>query len=149
MKVIIGSDHAGWNLKQLMKDKLGRRGCQFEDVGTNSGESCNYVDFAVMVAQKVQQTKELGILICGTGNGMCIVANKFKGIRAVVCLNEEMAKYARKHNDANILCLGARILNVDEAIEVAYTFLKTNGPDEERHIGRVKAISEVEKNNFK
>ena len=110
-KLVIGSDHAGYNLKLKIKAHLEARGIEVLDKGTNSPESCNYTIFAHAVCEAVQNGEApLGILVCGTGVGMSMAANKHKGIRACCCENTFSARMTRMHNDANILCLGERVL---------------------------------------
>jgi ribose 5-phosphate isomerase B len=115
------------------------------DVGTFSAESSDYPDFGAKGAQKVCSGEaEMGILICGTGIGMSIVANKFKGIRAAVCWNRETASLAREHNSANILCLGARFLTISECMEITGIFLKTSPKSEDKYLRRINKITSVE-----
>ena len=147
--VIIGSDHGGYSLKESLKVHLSKKGEKIVDLGTNEDSSCDYPDFAAKVAKKVQETGDEGILICGTGLGVCMTANKFKGIRAAVCYDEYTAKMAREHNNANILCLGGRTTKEEDAKKIADIFLSTDSSEEERHKRRVAKISEIEKNNFK
>ena len=144
MKIIIGSDHGGFGLKEKIKKHLSSKDIETEDVGTDSNESCDYPDFGAKVAKKVQEGG-LGILVCGTGLGMSMTANKFKGIRAALCHDEYTAKMAREHNNANILCLGGRTTKEDEAKKIVDTFLSTEPSKEERHVKRVNKISELEK----
>ena len=117
---------------------------EFEDLGTNSNESCDYPEISFKVAKKVADSNSRGILLCGTGLGDTIVANKVKGIRATNCFDEYTAKMSREHNNSNILCLGARLLKSDEAKNITKIFLETAFSKEERHIRRVKQISEIE-----
>ncbi len=147
--VVIGSDHGGYKLKEEVKKYFEEAGIEYEDVGTNSEESVNYPEFAEKVAKKVQNKQaETGILICRSGIGMSIVANKFKGVRATPCYNEITAKFSRMHNDANILGLGADYISVNEAICIVRMFLAT--PFEGgRHLERVNMISEIESKNMK
>ncbi len=147
--VVIGSDHGGYKLKEEVKKYLEEAGIEYEDVGTNSEESVNYPEFAEKVAKKVQDKQaETGILICRSGIGMSIVANKFKGVRATPCYNEITAKFSRMHNDANILGLGADYISVNEAICIVRMFLAI--PFEGgRHAERVNLISEIENKNMK
>lgn len=147
--VVIGSDHGGYKLKEEVKKYLEEAGIEYEDVGTYSEESVNYPDFAVKVAEKIQnKTAETGILICRSGIGMSIVANKFKGVRAAPCYNETTAKFSRMHNNANVLGLGADYISVNEAICIVRMFLAT--PFEGgRHMERVNLISEIENKNMK
>ena len=147
--VVIGSDHGGYKLKEEVKKYLEEAGIEYEDVGANSEESVNYPEFAEKVAKKVQNKQaETGILICRSGIGMSIVANKFKGVRCAPCYNETTAKFSRMHNDANILGLGADYISVNEAICIVRMFLAT--PFEGgRHAERVNLISEIENKNMK
>ncbi|MCM8782990.1 MAG: ribose 5-phosphate isomerase B, partial [Candidatus Omnitrophica bacterium] len=112
-RVIIGSDHAGFRLKEILKDYLFKKGIMVKDVGTFSDESCDYPEFAFKVASSVSK-KEFyrGILVCKTGIGNSIVANRFKGVRAALCYNLKATRLSRQHNDANILVLGAEFLSL-------------------------------------
>ena len=144
MKIAVGSDHAGFSLKEKIIKFLRERGYEVIDYGTDSQNSTHYPLFAKEVALAVQEGKaERGILICGTGIGMSITANKFRGVRAALCLNEYMAKMSRLHNDSNILCLGNRIVGEDLALSVLEVWLDT--PFEGgRHVRRLELISEIE-----
>jgi ribose 5-phosphate isomerase B len=137
--VYIGSDHAGFDLKALVKKHLDDRGTlKVVDLGCFSTESVDYPDIAREVCEKVVDMKgALGILICGTGIGMMMSANKRPGIRAAACTHELMAKMARLHNDANVLCLGARITGADLATTIADVFIDTKFESEERHVRRI------------
>ncbi len=144
MKIALGSDHAGFAIKNDIKQLLEKEGFECKDFGTFSSESCNYPEFAKNVAEAVARKNAMfGILICGSGIGMSIAANKIKGIRAALCHSKETAELCRKHNDANVLCLGARILDKDTTFEIVNTFLKTEF-DGERHQRRISKISELE-----
>src|SRR3990172_1089435 len=122
--IFIGADHAGFELKGKIIEHLKEKNIKLEDEGTYSEESVDYPDFAKKVAEKVLNNKNaLGILICGTGIGISIAANKVNGIRAALCTNEIMAEYARKHNNANVLCIGARIVGEELAWSIVNTFL--------------------------
>ncbi len=146
MKVVIGSDHAGFELKEKIKDFLKESGYSFEDAGTNSPENVDYPIYAKKVAEAVKKDQNaLGILICGTGLGMCITANKVTGIRAALCYNENSAKLAREHNKANILCLGGREFKEDLAKNITKKFLETPFGENERHVRRIKEITDLEK----
>ena len=138
MKIIIGSDHGGYTLKEQVKDHL--KNHELEDLGTSSEESCDYPDYAKKVAQKVAQTGAIGILICGTGIGMSIAANKIEGIRAALCYDEYTTRMAREHNDANILCMGARTTKEDDALKIVDIFISTKASSEERHKRRVSKL---------
>jgi ribose 5-phosphate isomerase B len=149
MNVIIGSDHAGYELKEEIKKHLSSEKIKVDDLGSINNERCDYPDYAARVATKVQKTGNIGILICGTGIGMCISANKFKGIRAALCNDEYTAQMAREHNNANILCMGGRTTSPEIGAKIAEVFLNTKPSTDERHVKRVKKISELEKDNFK
>ncbi|MGD9327861.1 MAG: ribose 5-phosphate isomerase B [Cyclobacteriaceae bacterium] len=140
LKIAIGGDHAGFQLKEIIKSKLESEGYFLEDFGPFSDQSVDYPDFVHPVANSVENGEyNFGILICGSGNGVAMTANKHKGIRAAVCWNEMLAKLARAHNDANILCLAGRFLDDELAMEIVDTFLKTDF-DGGRHIKRIKKI---------
>jgi len=139
--VYIGSDHAGYNLKEELKKYFEPKGVKLLDLGTFTTDSIDYPDIAREVSEKVlENPKSLGILICGTGIGMMMTANKNAGIRAAVCTHELMAKMARAHNNANILCLGSRIIGVELARHITEIFLETPFEEEERHVRRVGKI---------
>jgi ribose 5-phosphate isomerase B len=144
MILAIGSDHAGFKLKEVVKEFLTSEGIEVVDFGTDSLESVDYPDFAILVSEAVSQKKfDFGILICGTGLGMSITANKVKGIRAGLCNDLYTARKSRQHNNANILCMGGRILGEDLAKEIVKVFLSTKY-EGGRHDGRVKKISKYE-----
>ena len=141
MKILIGNDHAGYSLKLSIIKNLDDK-YEFFDKGSYSNESVDYPDYASIIAKEIQSEKgDLGILICGTGNGVCMTANKFKGIRAVICWNEEIAKLAKQHNNANIICIPSRFIKVEEAIKIIESFIleKFEGG---RHERRIKKINE-------
>ncbi len=131
--IIIGSDHAGFELKEYLSDLLKNKGYLVEDIGCYSTDSCDYPLFAKKLCEKVLENKTLGILICGSGIGMSMAANRIKGIRAALCLNEYMARMSRRHNNANVLCLGSRIIGQDLAQSITIAFL-----DQEFEGGRHK-----------
>lgn len=140
MKIAIGSDHAGFELKEELKQFLSTLCDEVTDFGCSSPDSCDYPDFAVPLAKSVSAGEfNFGILICGTGIGMSIVANKVKGIRAANCCSIQMAQLARQHNDANILTLGARLISFELAKEIVSTFLTENFQDG-RHLPRIQKI---------
>jgi ribose 5-phosphate isomerase B len=142
LKIAIGGDHAGFQLKEIIKSELESEGYFLEDFGPFSDQSVDYPDFVHPVANSVENGENnFGILICGSGNGVAMTANKHKGIRAAVCWNEMLAKLARAHNDANILCLAGRFLDDELAMEIVDTFLKTDF-DGGRHIKRIKKITD-------
>jgi len=145
-KIYIGSDHGGFELKERIKIFLNNSGYEYEDVGPfhfDAGD--DYTDYAFLVAGKVSKSHSLGILICSSGVGMCIAANKIKGIRAVNAYNIEIAKKSREHNDSNILCLGQDYINARLAKEIVRTWLETGFSPEERHHRRVQKIIDMGK----
>ena len=125
-KIFIGSDHGGFELKAKIINYISGLGYKVEDVGCNSNDSCDYPIYGKEVAKKVAKGEGLGILICGTGIGMSVVANRNTGIRAALCLNGYMAKMAKKHNNANILVLGARVLGEGLAMDIVDIWLNTD-----------------------
>ncbi|PKQ65424.1 ribose 5-phosphate isomerase B [Raineya orbicola] len=140
MLIAIGADHAGFAYKEAIKENLLQKGFQVKDFGTHSTESVDYPDFAHPVALSVESGEcKRGILICGSGNGVAMTANKHAQIRAALCWNEEIAQLARLHNDANVICLPARFVSIDEALKMVETFLKTDF-EGGRHENRVKKI---------
>ena len=148
MKISVGSDHAGCEHKSKIIKEISFLGHTLVDLGTNSSKSVDYPDYAEKVATMVASGEtEMGILLCGTGIGMSISANKVKGIRAAVCWNSKTATLARQHNDANVLCMGARFLSPKECVKIAKIFIKTPRSNEERHIRRVKKIMSIEERN--
>lgn len=141
MKIAIGSDHAGFALKEILTKYLQQKGIEVKDFGTYSEERADYPDFAHLVALSVQNKEnDLGFLMCGTGNGINMAANKHKGIRAALCWNAEVAALARQHNDANILTVPARCITEAEAKKIADAFLSATF-EGGRHTERVKKIS--------
>ena len=145
--IIIGSDHGGYKLKEEIKKYLDENQIQYEDVGVYSEEKADYPTIAKEVCKKIKKADK-GILICRSGYGMAIVANKFKSIRCASIYNEESAKFSRMHNDTNILALGADYLNFQEAIRILRIWLAT--PFEGgRHAERLKTINEIEEENMK
>ncbi|OIO52893.1 MAG: ribose 5-phosphate isomerase B [Candidatus Portnoybacteria bacterium CG_4_8_14_3_um_filter_44_15] len=144
--IYIGADHAGYNLKEELKKHLKELGYDFEDLGNKESEpQDDYPDFALKVAQKATETREKGIVICGTGIGSCIVANKVRGARAAAVWDEFTAIQSREHNDANILCLGGRVLDAGTAKKIVRLWLETKFSGEERHLRRIRKIKEIEK----
>ena len=140
-KVAIGSDHAGFELKKHVIDYLGKSGFEVKDYGTYSEDRADYPDFGHAVAKVIESGEiELGIIICGSANGISMSANKHQGIRSAVCWNKEIATLARLHNDANILALPARFISLEEAIKCVETFFSTDF-EGGRHQGRVEKIS--------
>jgi len=145
MKIAIASDHAGFELKEKIKKFLEELGYKYKDFGTDSNESVDYPDYALKVAESVAKKEfERGILVCGSGIGMCMVANKIPGIRAALCHNVETARSSREHNDANILTFGARMIDENTAKDIVRVWLKTEFLGD-RHLRRVNKIKEIEK----
>ena len=144
MKIAIGSDHAGFELKERVKGHLAHQGHQLVDHGTMTMESVDYPDIAVKVAQDVaDRNAEFGVLVCGSGIGMAITANKVRGIRSANISSEYEAQMSREHNDANVIAIGARILKEDLAITIVEKFLATSFAHG-RHTQRVEKISAIE-----
>ena len=143
-KIPIGSDHAGYELKQDLVDYIRELGFEPEDMGTGSTEPVDYPDFAAAVAGAVSRgDRKRGILICGTGIGMSIAANKLPNVRAALAMDEDMAEISRRHNDANILTLGGRLLEPRKARKILKRFLES-GYDAGRHGIRLQKITELE-----
>ncbi len=143
--IILGADHAGYEFKERVKEYLSELGEKFEDEGTYSVESCDYPIIAEKVARKVKNTENAkGILICGSGIGVSIAANKVKGVRAALCMNSELSAMARKHNNANILCLAARFMSFEEIKKSISTFLNTEF-EGGRHQRRIEQIDSIER----
>jgi len=142
--LVIGSDHGGLELKQAVQAALASRGMAFDDYGTSNSDSVDYPDFAEKVAGAISRgDAELGILICGTGIGMSITANKFPGVRAALATDEFMAQMAKEHNNANILVLGGRVLTVELAVKMVNIWLDT-AYEGGRHQLRLDKIAKVE-----
>ena len=140
MKLALGCDHAGFDLKDTLKSFLLEKGIEVEDVGCFSNERCDYPEYAEQVVSRVLGQSSKGLIVCGSGIGVSMVANKFKGIRAALVRSVEEAKLSRQHNDANILCLGGRLTSVDEAFDIVMAWL--NEPFQEgRHSQRLKLFS--------
>lgn len=139
MIIAIGSDHGGYGLKEKIKNHLSNH--EIKDVGTSGSEACDYPDFAKKVAAIVASKKaERGILICRNGIGMCIAANRFKGIRAAVCYDESTAVSSRKHDNTNVLCLGADYTDRDKSIKIIDAWLNAGFDSQERRLRRIKKI---------
>lgn len=140
MKIVIGSDHAGYAIKKAIVSYLQSNGIIVKDIGTFSEEPVDYPDFAHLVATLIQnKVFDFGILICGSGIGMSIVANRYPGVRAALCFNTNFAELARKHNNANVICLPGRFLTPEDAIAMIDTFLKASF-EGGRHQNRVNKI---------
>jgi ribose 5-phosphate isomerase B len=149
MKIALGADHAGFELKDRIKQRLGEQGIAVQDLGTHSADSVDYPDFARKVAEMVAEHADtLGILVCGTGIGMAISANKVPGIRAANCDSVFEAQMSREHNDANVLALGARVVETESALEIVDKWLTTSFAGG-RHQRRVDKIHEIEQEEVK
>ena len=143
--IAIGSDHAGYELKQIIMKHLEERNLEFKDYGTYSSDSCDYAIYAEKTARAVVDGEcEIGLLFCGTGVGISIAANKVKGIRACCCSDLFSAEMTRMHNNANMLCLGGRVVTPEKAIELVDIFLDTPFSGEERHQRRIDQITDLE-----
>lgn len=141
--ICIASDHAGYNFKERLKRDLSHEGIKVKDYGTDSEESTDYPDYVHPLARAIENGEyKLGIVLCGSGNGVNITANKHKGIRSALCWKKELAALARKHNNANVLALPARFIEYKDALEIAKTFLKYSF-DGGRHERRVEKISKL------
>ena len=139
-KICIASDHAGYNLKEQIKDHLINKYVSIFDLGPYQNKSVDYPDYAKKLAKRVKaQKSDIGILVCGSGTGMAISANKIKGIRAAVCYNATSTRLSRQHNNANIVCIPARFISKDEALQIVKSFIQT-GFEGGRHERRVNKI---------
>ena len=141
MNILVSNDHAGVQLKNEVKSFLEDKGYAVENLGDNSGESVDYPDIIHPLAKEISENKDKkGIIMCGTGNGVSMVANKYEGVRAGLCWSKEIAELIRKHNNANILSLPARFISTKEALEIVQVFLETDFEDGGRHERRVEKI---------
>ena len=141
--IAIGSDHGGFELEVKLMEHLGERGLEYKDFGTYSSASCDYPVYAKAVANAVASGEcDRGIIICGTGIGVSMTANKVRGIRAALCGDCFSAEATRQHNDANVLCMGARVVGEGLALKIADTFLDTPFSNDERHIRRISMIED-------
>ncbi len=142
-KVAVGSDHAGYEYKEKLKDVLTELGYACEDFGAASTASVDYPSVGRAVAEAVASGQcQWGLLICGTGIGMAMIANRVKGVRAALCYNEEVARLTREHNDANVIVLGQRTMGLQEVEKTLRSFFATEFSGDERHIRRIAAIDE-------
>jgi ribose 5-phosphate isomerase B len=140
MNILISNDHAGVELKNAVNSFLQNNGYVVENLGDNSGKSVDYPDIIHPLAKEISNNKnKKGIIMCGTGNGVSMVANKYKGVRSGLCWSKEIAELIRKHNDANILSLPARFISIKEALEIVEVFLKTDfeGGRHERRVNKI------------
>lgn len=149
MKIVIGCDHAATELKETVKAHLTAKGYDVTDVGTYSSDSCHYPVYAHAACEKILNGEcELGILICGTGIGMSMAANKHKGIRAACCSDTFSARLTREHNDANILCFGARVVGQGLALDLVDAFLGAEYLNNGNHVTRVAMLNDIENEKF-
>ncbi|OUT59102.1 MAG: ribose 5-phosphate isomerase B [Rhodopirellula sp. TMED11] len=150
IRIAIGGDHAGFPLKQLVAEQLASEGFahlvgQVVDCGTNSTDSCDYPDFAIAVAQKILSGQvDRGIVVCGSGVGVSVAANKFPGIRAAICHDTYSAHQGVEHDDMNVLCIGGRIIGSELAMEIVRSFLAAQYTPAERHQRRLDKVLEIE-----
>ena len=148
MKLVIGCDHAGYAIKGIVKDHLISMGHEVVDVGTNSADSCHYPVYAKAACKKILDGEcELGILICGTGIGLSMAANKHNGIRAAACSDTFSARLTREHNDANMLCFGERVVGVGLALDLVDAFINAEYMNSGNHVTRVAMLADIEKEN--
>ncbi|MBP1754311.1 MAG: hypothetical protein H6Q59_709 [Firmicutes bacterium] len=141
--IALGNDHTGYALKKAIMEYLDQRGMEYKDFGCGDVTSSNYPDYAKAVGRAIQKKEcDRGILICGTGIGISIAANKMKGIRAALCHDCFSAEATRLHNDANVLAMGARVIGTGHALKIVETFLNTEFSNDERHIKRINMMEE-------
>lgn len=138
--IFFASDHAGFRLKEVAKQFLDFLEIEYQDLGTDSEEAVDYPDYARKLVKKMNPKKDRGLLFCGTGSGMCIMANRYKGIRGVVGNNEHEVLLGRAHNDVNVLCLGGRLTGENSAKKMIKIFLDTPFAGETRHKRRIKKL---------
>ena len=145
MKIVLGCDHAGFELKDAVVAHIKEKGHEVVEVGTFSTDSCHYPVYAEKVCDKIVSGEcELGILICGTGIGMSMAANKRRGIRAACCSDTFSARLTREHNDANVLCFGARVVGVGLALDLVDAFIDAKYLNSGNHVARVAMLAEIE-----
>ena len=146
MKIAVASDHAGFPLKETLIEFLENLGYSVTDLGTNGTESVDYPDFAEKIGRSIQdKTADKGILVCGSGIGACIAANKMKGVYAAICHDTYSAHQGVEHDKMNVLCLGGRIIGPEPAKEIVEAFIKAEFSNDERHIRRTNKIRDLEK----
>jgi ribose 5-phosphate isomerase B len=149
MKIVLGCDHAGFEIKDAVIAHIKELGHEVVEVGTFSSASCHYPIFASAACEKVLSGEcQLGILICGTGVGMSIAANKHKGIRAACCSDVFSARLTREHNDANVLCFGQRVVGIGLALDLVDAFLEAEYANNGNHVTRVAMLKDIEDNNL-
>lgn len=149
MKIALGCDHGGINIKNAVIEMLKENNIEYKDFGCYDEQSVDYPIYAYKTATAVANSEyDLGILCCGTGIGISMAANKVKGIRAAVVTDEFCAEMTRRHNNANILCMGGRVIDEEKAAKLAKIFVETPCDDDERHFRRVRMIDEIENGTF-
>lgn len=151
--IYIGADHAGFGLKERVKQVLEQRGLAYEDLGTHSTDATDYPQYAFAVAEKVSASTragggDLGIVACGSGVGVSIAANKVKGVRAALATTEYMGRQSREHDNANVLVLAGRVMDEETAVKVTEAFLDASFTGEERHRRRLQMITDYEENHL-
>lgn len=148
MKIAIGADHGGYPLNERVIDELRGAGHELIDFGTHDSTSVDYPDYAKQVGEAVQNgSAEIGILICGSGVGAAVAANKIRGIRAALCGDTYSGRQSREHDDCNVLCLGARVVGVELALEIVRAFVAARFTGEERHVRRLAKVAAIEAEN--
>lgn len=148
MKIAIGADHGGYPLNERVIDELRAAGHDLIDFGTHDSASVDYPDYAKQVGEAVQNgSAEIGLLICGSGVGASVAANKIRGIRAALCSDTYSAHQSREHDDCNVLCLGARVVGVELALEIVRAFVAARFTGEERHVRRLAKVAAIEAAN--
>ena len=147
MKIVIGADHGGFPLNQRVIEELRGAGHEIEDLGTHDGtRPDDYPDYAIALGRAIQTgSAAIGILICGSGVGACVAANKLRGIRAALCADTYSAHQSREHDDCNVLCLGARVIGPELAMEIVRAFVAARFTGEERHVRRLAKVNEIER----
>ena len=148
MKIAIGADHGGYPLNERVIDELRGAGHELIDFGTHDSTPVDYPDYAKQVGEAVQNgSAEIGILICGSGVGAAVAANKIRGIRAALCGDTYSGRQSREHDDCNVLCLGARVVGVELALEIVRAFVAARFTGEERHVRRLAKVAAIEAEN--
>ena len=151
MKIVIASDHAGFDYKTILFKEIQEHGFDVTDMGTRNPElPDDYPDYAVIIANSIiNKQADRGILICGSGVGVSVAANKFKGIRAGVCHDTYSAHQCAEHDNANVLCIGERVIGIELAREIVFAFLHARFSNEERHVRRLEKVNAIEDKNMK
>lgn len=150
MKIVIASDHGGFQYKNLLIECAMQQGYQLVDLGAFNDAASDYPDHARNVAMAIQQSTAVkGILVCGSGAGVAVAANKFKGIRACVCHDTYSAHQCVEHDDVNVLCMGQRVVGIELAKEIVLAFLAASFSGEERHLRRLNKVTDIENENMK